>query len=346
MRGRTGSAVAGTIGPGGFEPPFADPKSAVLPLDEGPARGKVKHCKQREKGGKWTRDPAHALFEVSGARRVSRPAVTSITRSVLPSQHHPASSRSRSESVDREECRSGAGHPAEQGPGARQRLEGLLRSSGAGRRRADSKSLPAIRAMSPQPRARRGRAPSAPRRLASRGLIDPAVGFRGRDPHGRHEQQGRRGGKRRQPEQPLAVAPAEGQRALRSGRKERRCRAGRRTGAARAAARRCPPAGWSRSSAAAASLDPPPSPACTGMRLSSVRCTPNRRPVASSTSSRGPHGQVRHPAGRGRRPAPRSSRRGPPAARPPARRPGPAGRRASRARGSPIPRAPGPAGRG
>lgn len=26
------------IGPGGFEPPFADPKSAVLPLDEGPAQ--------------------------------------------------------------------------------------------------------------------------------------------------------------------------------------------------------------------------------------------------------------------------------------------------------------------
>ena len=25
------------IGPGGFEPPLTDPKSAVLPLDEGPA---------------------------------------------------------------------------------------------------------------------------------------------------------------------------------------------------------------------------------------------------------------------------------------------------------------------
>ena len=28
---------AGEIGPGGFEPPFSDPKSDVLPLDEGPA---------------------------------------------------------------------------------------------------------------------------------------------------------------------------------------------------------------------------------------------------------------------------------------------------------------------
>jgi hypothetical protein len=28
------------IGPGGFEPPLTDPKSAVLPLDEGPARVK------------------------------------------------------------------------------------------------------------------------------------------------------------------------------------------------------------------------------------------------------------------------------------------------------------------
>src|SRR5436309_8171023 len=26
------------IGPGGFEPPYPDPKSGVLPLDEGPAR--------------------------------------------------------------------------------------------------------------------------------------------------------------------------------------------------------------------------------------------------------------------------------------------------------------------
>ncbi len=25
------------IGPGGFEPPYPDPKSGVLPLDEGPA---------------------------------------------------------------------------------------------------------------------------------------------------------------------------------------------------------------------------------------------------------------------------------------------------------------------
>jgi hypothetical protein len=27
------------IGPGGFEPPLTDPKSAVLPLDEGPVLG-------------------------------------------------------------------------------------------------------------------------------------------------------------------------------------------------------------------------------------------------------------------------------------------------------------------
>lgn len=27
---------ASAIGPGGFEPPLTDPKSAVLPLDEGP----------------------------------------------------------------------------------------------------------------------------------------------------------------------------------------------------------------------------------------------------------------------------------------------------------------------
>jgi hypothetical protein len=26
-----------SIGPGGFEPPLTDPKSAVLPLDEGPS---------------------------------------------------------------------------------------------------------------------------------------------------------------------------------------------------------------------------------------------------------------------------------------------------------------------
>src|SRR3954468_7362329 len=29
------------VGPGGFEPPLTDPKSAVLPLDEGPVWGNV-----------------------------------------------------------------------------------------------------------------------------------------------------------------------------------------------------------------------------------------------------------------------------------------------------------------
>ena len=33
---RFDSGLRSLVGPGGFEPPFADPKSAVLPLDEGP----------------------------------------------------------------------------------------------------------------------------------------------------------------------------------------------------------------------------------------------------------------------------------------------------------------------
>jgi hypothetical protein len=31
-----GLKAVSSIGPGGFEPPLTDPKSAVLPLDEGP----------------------------------------------------------------------------------------------------------------------------------------------------------------------------------------------------------------------------------------------------------------------------------------------------------------------
>ena len=39
------------IGPGGFEPPFSDPKSDVLPLDEGPVRsGKFSGAGKKEKG--------------------------------------------------------------------------------------------------------------------------------------------------------------------------------------------------------------------------------------------------------------------------------------------------------
>ena len=36
------SAITATspIGPGGFEPPFSESKSDVLPLDEGPVRGR------------------------------------------------------------------------------------------------------------------------------------------------------------------------------------------------------------------------------------------------------------------------------------------------------------------
>ena len=38
---RADKRCAGGVGPGGFEPPLTDPKSAVLPLDEGPVRRKL-----------------------------------------------------------------------------------------------------------------------------------------------------------------------------------------------------------------------------------------------------------------------------------------------------------------
>src|SRR5207247_8572676 len=34
---KVSNGQGGGIGPGGFEPPYPDPKSGVLPLDEGPA---------------------------------------------------------------------------------------------------------------------------------------------------------------------------------------------------------------------------------------------------------------------------------------------------------------------
>jgi hypothetical protein len=39
-----------TIGPGGFEPPLTDPKSAVLPLDEGPETMKPSRQREAAKG--------------------------------------------------------------------------------------------------------------------------------------------------------------------------------------------------------------------------------------------------------------------------------------------------------
>ena len=39
------------IGPGGFEPPYPDPKSGVLPLDEGPAT--LWRLKLQSQGFRW-----------------------------------------------------------------------------------------------------------------------------------------------------------------------------------------------------------------------------------------------------------------------------------------------------
>ena len=57
--GKVVQKSASTIGPGGFEPPLTDPKSAVLPLDEGP----LWKCRRSLKlSNRWTRTKGSRLL--------------------------------------------------------------------------------------------------------------------------------------------------------------------------------------------------------------------------------------------------------------------------------------------
>src|SRR3989441_7667036 len=64
-RAGEGAAEKG-IGPGGFEPPYPDPKSGVLPLDEGPAT--MKRLKLQSQGFRWKAQTCPLL-----ARSAARP---------------------------------------------------------------------------------------------------------------------------------------------------------------------------------------------------------------------------------------------------------------------------------
>ena len=63
------TGVVTGIGPGGFEPPLTDPKSAVLPLDEGPASPSVRKWYLDTRPG-CNASPRAGLFFTSGSHRV------------------------------------------------------------------------------------------------------------------------------------------------------------------------------------------------------------------------------------------------------------------------------------
>src|SRR6476661_7541822 len=66
---RGGPSTPGRIGPGGFEPPLTDPKSAVLPLDEGPvpSAGKV----TTNRASRWPPSPEFRHDELAGGSEPS-----------------------------------------------------------------------------------------------------------------------------------------------------------------------------------------------------------------------------------------------------------------------------------
>ena len=260
---------------------------------------------------------------------------TAVERAVLPAEHHAGvvavarrSGRPRRGSSPSRSC----GRP---GAGSRPAPRTRRGSRGSGRRPATRNRCPPSARRRPSATARRGRARR--RRGAARSLpgrVDPAVGIRGADRSRRREQQGRGG----------RAAAAGGAAARRVPNRARAARRLKKNGTSlpRRAANcssswrgtALPASRFAATRAAAASLDPPPSPRPHGNALVEREVDAETMAGRLEHHRGGAHAPDSPPAAPRRRPSPRSSRHAPRAARRAACRPGSRGRTASRCRES------------